>query len=162
MASIDSIATRFSGTVAYADGSWSYFHIQLEDGLLWSLSTGASLESMRHLMTDHGGVFEVPLTTALSGLGFMDVVIASDVPTSTTEFVSATGRFDFRVSFDNGEWAEAAVVWESGDVSDSDWSTMELTILVDDDRIAAADNIATVRAQLADALNHITDSTTIS
>jgi len=163
MPAINSIAARVSGIVAYADNSVGSFHSQGEgwenNNVLWSQDKADSIANLEQVSwfenAAHNYPYYAALIIAMNSLSWVHFDWDTLHPTTQKSISAMTGRFDFVVSFDDNTWATAAVVAEGSG------NNINLLITVDDPKIAAASNIAYVRAGLEQVFLEIMDECTI-
>ncbi len=167
MANITQLTVRFSGVVAYSDNTTGIFHSGAEgaesDYVLWSVNQAESIENMRQVSwadAANNWPWYRAIILALSSFNFMNVQWDTLLPAVQKDIVSMTGRFDLLVAFDDNTVASAAVTG-TGTVNQTTGLLTEM-VVVEDEAIAAADNIASVRLGIRTVLHEVMDIVTVT
>ena len=167
MPNITTMAIRFSGIVAYRDNTVGVFHTSVEgteaNYVLWSIDQNTSIENLKQVSwADRANRWPWwrAVTLILSSFNFMWVDWDTELPILQKEINSMTGRFDLIATFDDNSIATAAAVG-SGSVNPATNMLSDM-VVVEDEAIAAADNIASVRLGVRMLLNEIMSEVSVT
>jgi hypothetical protein len=129
--------------------------------LLWSIDQNESIENLKQVSwADEAQRYPWwrAVGIALSSFSFMWVDWDTELPALQKGIASMAGRFDLLVAFDNNTTATAAVV-ASGNTLAAMAAEM---VVVEDEAIALADNIAAVRLGIQTLLNNVMSEVSVS